>query len=32
MKKVAERGGQIAKGTLRKVTRRNPRDPDHLIR
>lgn len=32
MKKVAERGGQIAKGTLRKVTRRKPRDPDNLVR
>lgn len=32
MKKVAERGGQMAKGTLRKVTRRKPQDPDHLIR
>ena len=32
MKKVAGRGGEIAKGTLRKVTRRKPQDPDQLIR
>lgn len=32
MKKVAGRGGQLAKGTLRKVTRRPPRDPDNLVR
>jgi uncharacterized protein (TIGR02611 family) len=32
MKKAANRGGQVAKAGLRKVTRRSPRDPDQLIR
>ena len=31
-KQVAERGGQMAKGALRKVARRDRRDPDHLVR
>jgi len=31
-KRYAKKGGGMAKGALRKVTRRRPQDPDQLIR